>query len=146
PLHTCVRAVAFFPAQGLVEAIASHLDISWDHLVNGGLGAAEHHILPSTFQIVVDDREGARTVPTGDRLGIRTHFLEVREVRVDHRRVPRVQGHSPTRPYHRVSVNVASVEYQMMGKLVDARLRATKHHQIGEEYALPGHSGVTAQD
>jgi len=48
--------------------VAADLDIGGDEIRNGGIGSPEHQVLPGAFEVVVDDLEGARAVPTRDSL------------------------------------------------------------------------------
>ena len=48
--------------------VAADLDIGGDEIRNGGIGSPEHEVLPRSFEVIVDDLEGAGAVPTADRL------------------------------------------------------------------------------
>ena len=56
------------PGQGLEEMIAADLDVGGDEIRNGWIGSPEHEVLPRSFEVIVDDLEGAGAVPTRDRL------------------------------------------------------------------------------
>jgi len=54
--------------------------------------------------------ERAGPVPAGDRLGVGAHFLDVRDVRVDHRGVRAVQRDAAAGPSPRVAADEASLD------------------------------------
>ena len=56
------------PRQGFCEGIAADDNVGRDEVGDVRVGAAEHQVLPGTLQIVVENREGSRTVPPQERL------------------------------------------------------------------------------
>src|SRR4029453_10917012 len=56
------------PGQRLEEMVAADLDIGGDEIRNRWIGSPEHEVLPRSFEVVVDDLEWARAVPTRDSL------------------------------------------------------------------------------
>src|SRR2546422_9588135 len=99
------------------------------------IGAAEKHIVAGSFQVIVDDHEGTRSIPPGNCLRVTVRILEVGQIRVDDRCPAGIQGDAAPRTTERVAVNVALVEDQMMREVRCARFAGSELDQIESECA-----------
>ena len=99
--------------------IAADLDVRRHEVRDRRIGAAEHHVLARRLQVVVDDPERPRPVPAGDRLGVRADLLEVGEMRVDDRDIPRIQRDAPAGALRLVAMEIAALEGDVVRQGLD---------------------------
>src|SRR2546425_10312032 len=101
------------------QVVAADLNVGGHEADDGRRGSSEHDVFPRPLQMVVDDLERPGTVPPGDRLRVGAHLLEIGKPGVDDRRGSGVEGDSPPGAFLRVSVQVATVEDEMLRQAFD---------------------------
>ncbi|OLC80131.1 MAG: hypothetical protein AUH72_12660 [Acidobacteria bacterium 13_1_40CM_4_65_8] len=136
PFGAGERLVTDLPRHRFRQVILADLDVGGHEIANGGIGAAEHDVLAGSFEVAVGDLERAVAVPAGDRLRVGAAFLEVRQVRVDDSRLPRVHRDAPTAAARRVPVQVAAVEDEMVRQRLHADVVVPELHERVEEDAV----------
>jgi hypothetical protein len=97
PLDALERGVPLLPAKRLGEMVVDDLDVGGHESGYRRIGAAEHDVFAGRLEIVIGDPERPGAVPAADRLRIGANFLEVGQVRIDDRRLPRIDRDSPRR-------------------------------------------------
>src|SRR5207253_9805835 len=92
PMRARIARIIHLPRERLEEVIVADLDVGGDEIRDGWNRGAEHHVLPSGLQIVVDDLEGARPVPAVDSLSVELDTMDFRNIRIDDRGRSAVEG------------------------------------------------------
>src|SRR5207245_11574832 len=85
PGNPGIGRVAALPRERFEEVVPADLDVGGHEVGDLGIGSSEHQVLTRSFQVVVDELDGARDVVDGYGLGILTVGLEIGEVGEDNR-------------------------------------------------------------
>src|SRR5262245_22006450 len=126
PGHSGVSGMAFLPRERLIDVVQSELDVGGDHVLNRRLGPTEHNVLPRAFQVVVDDFERPRPVPTADGLRVGADLVDVGDVRIDYRRAGGIDHYAAPDITAGVAVNIAAVDDQVVRRLRQRSLIAAE--------------------
>ena len=132
PGDTRERRIAHLPAQGFGDVVAANLDVGGREIPDDRVASPEQQILAGGFQVVVVDLERAGAGPPGDGLRIGADRLEVREVRVDDRRMPGVHRDPAPRACLGIAVQVATIEDQVAGDELRRRLARAEIDEVDE--------------
>src|SRR5262245_35248492 len=117
PVPSGISGMAFLPREWFVDVVQSELDVGRDQVLNRRPGPAEHNVLARAFNVVVDDLEGPRSVPSANRLRVESFAMAVRDVRIDYRRARAVERDAAPNGSGVIAVNVAAVNDQVVWRL-----------------------------
>ena len=123
PVNAPVARVIELPRERLGKVVPTDLDVRGHEIRDRRVPAAEHEVFARSFEVVVDDLEGAGPVPAGDRLGVERLVVRIRDVGVDDGRGGAVQGDAPPKRDCRAPVHVDAIQDDVVRHLVERRLR-----------------------
>ena len=124
PMLAGVSRVADFPALRFENVIAADLDVGWHETRDARIGAPKHDVLARAFQVVVDDAKRSGTIPAADRLRVVADAVNLRDVRVADGRVGAVESYATLHVLRGPTVNVRTIDDDMMRHLAQTRLFA----------------------
>src|SRR5213594_2313088 len=136
PRGARVRGRVRLPGQGLGHVVAEDLDVRGHEIADRRIDAAEHDVLAGALEVVVGDLERAGPVPARDGLGVSAHFLDVRDVGIDHRSVPAVERDAAAGPSARVAAKEAALDDHVVWQVFGRRLGGSDLDQVVDEGAL----------
>jgi hypothetical protein len=94
--------------------VLSELDIRRNEAWNRWIRAPEQHIFPRSFEIVVDDPERSGAVPSSNSLSVETKAVTVGYVGIKNIGGRAIECYSARNICRSMTVNIATVEYQVM--------------------------------
>src|SRR5215510_14158359 len=112
-----VSGMTFLPRERFIDVVQSELDVGRDQVLNRWLSPAEHNVLTRALQVVVDDFERTRSVPSANRLRVESFAVAVRDVRIDHSGAGAVEHNATSNGAGVVAMNVAAVNDQIVRRL-----------------------------
>ena len=121
-MNAPVARVIELPRERLGKVVPTDLDVRGHEIRDRRVPAAEHEVFARSFEVVVDDLEGAGPVPADDRLGISRLVVRVRDVGVDNGRGSAVQGEAPRQRDSPAAVDVHAVQDDVVRHLAECRL------------------------
>src|SRR5262245_27600006 len=104
--------------------IAANLDVRWNQVCDLCVCTAEHYVLSSCLQVVIDDLERAGTVPSRNCLCVLSLAFPIRQVRVDDGQRGAVESDAALSSRLGIAVNEAAIENEVMRKVTQTRLIA----------------------
>src|SRR5262245_4188004 len=122
--------MTYLPRQRLRDKIQAELYVGGDDVRNRRRGPAKHTVLARALQVVVDDLERPRPVPTADGLRVGADLVDVGDVRIDYRRAGGIDHYAPPDIAGGVSVNIAAVEDQVVRRLSQRSLIAAERDDV----------------
>src|SRR5215510_3356510 len=112
-----IRRMTLLPRERFVYVVQSELDVGGDQVRERRLGPAKHDVLPGALQVVVDDLERPRPVPSANRLRVGADLVDVGDVRVNDRDAGGIDHYSPPRVTISGAMNIAAVDDQVVRRL-----------------------------
>src|SRR5215510_1712183 len=130
PTYSGEGRIVCLPGEWFRDAIQAELYVRGDHARNRRRGSAKHNILARGLQVVVDDLEWPRRVPTADGLRIGADLMDVGDVRINYRRPGGTEPYAAPDIAGGVAVNIAAVDYQIARRLSQCSLIAAERDNV----------------
>src|SRR5262249_41210282 len=102
-----------------------------NQVLYAGVRAAEHDVLPGAFEIIVDDFERARSIPTANGLRIGADLVDFGDIGIDDSGRSAIDVNPASRVFSGVTMNITAVDDQVIRNLREgALIRAEVHDFI----------------
>ncbi len=120
------------PGDRFRDVVAAQRDVRGHQVRDGGIAAAEQHVLSCRLEVVVLDQIRAGTVPAGDRLRVLVDAVNLGEVRVQDLRVAAVERERSTLAPGGLTVEVAAVHDEVVRNRSERGLRRVGGAELHE--------------
>ncbi len=113
-MYPCVRGIVDIPGKRLEEIVVSDGYAGWNQIRKRCGRTTKHNVLACCLEIVVDDRERSRPVPSADRLRVVTPAMNIGNVGVQNIRAGTVQRYSALHFLSWKTVDIATINNEVM--------------------------------